>query len=110
MDWRKSWHIILPCFLWIASCLDLGSTLIVLNLDERFSEGNPIIRYAFDEYGQIVTSLIKLTITGLLCVGAWRVLKRRNRRLTYFISSAILVPHFLLGVWWVIHWIFFLFY
>jgi len=109
MDIRKNWHIVLPCFIGLASCLDLGFTLLLLNISDRFYEANPVMNYGFVNYGYFWTSIFKLVMTVFQCWGSWFVIVYGKRIAVKVLSIATLVAYGLLGTWWAICWtIFFL--
>lgn len=102
---KKKWYIVFPIFLFMASCLDLTTTLIAKHTTSRFVEANPIMAYLLDNYGDFWTSVTKIIATIVTCWGAWWLLKKNILWITTLITLAGIVIYWTLGIIWISWWI-----
>jgi len=105
---KEKWHIILPIIVAICSMSDLVSTIIALNLPGGvFEEGNPVMRYLFDNCGYVGASAIKILLTALQCWLTWDIIKRGDRVMSFILSAATLTVFGVLGLWWTFCWFYY---
>ena len=89
----------------LTSCCDLGATLYFSKTHKGFVEANPIVKYIWDNSGDIGFVVFKLIMTFIVCVCISSILKHEGRLSKITMPITVLVLCVALMGWW-IFWIF----
>ncbi len=97
------WFTVLVSLLFVIMVFDMSVTMYAL--DNGFSEGNPIVRYGFENIGIQLTAIIYFILTFISCFTLIYIrqiiTEERGVRCLYTLMSILICYRaFIIGVWW----------
>lgn len=96
IEMKRKTCFILFLLLILLNAYDVYSTNALLNSNMGFHEANPIVRYAMEEFGQIV-GMVGLKFLALLWLGSF-LFCTQTKRLWNVLLAGLLVSIFVYGI------------